>query len=238
MRAAHVVLVATLGSVGLLAGGLGITAAVAAPAAAASVSHVQGTVERGRGDKWAPLAVGAALAEGESIRTGKGSRVEVVFVDGSKFRVGSASEVVIGKAAFAGKVRENVSVKLMVGRAWASVAKAGGAASSFHVETTNAVAGVRGTSFAVLASGDASALVRVYSGSVGVRPSGAGKSTERKQVPGPREIDRSQWEEIVATAMKQVRVSSSGALSPAEDFVDSGEELEWAQWNQARDAGK
>ncbi len=221
--------------VAVLAGGG--AAVLAAPPPPAAVSFVQGNAELGRGGQWQPIKLGAAIAEGESVRTGKGARVEITFVDGSRFRVGSGAEVVMTKAAFAGKARENVSMKLLVGRAWASVAKAGGASSNFHVETTNAVAGVRGTSFAVLASGDASALVRVYSGAVGVRPSGAGKSAERKQVSGPREIDRKQWEEIVATAMKQVRVSAVGELSPAEDFEDSGESLEWAQWNQARDAG-
>lgn len=216
---------------------VGATSVLAASAPPATVSFVQGTAELGSGGKWQPVKLGSAVAEGESLRTGKGARIELTFVDGSRFRVGSSAEVVMTKAGFAGKARESVSMKLLVGRAWASVAKSSGAASNFHVETTNAVAGVRGTSFAVLASGDASALVRVYSGAVGVRPSGAGKSAERKQVSGPREIDRTQWEEIVATAMKQVRVSAVGELSPAEDFEDAGESLEWAQWNQARDAG-
>lgn len=217
--------------------GLGAVALAAPPPAAATASFVQGTSELGRGGQWRPLTLGTALAEGDAVRTGKGSRVELTFADGSRFRVSSSSEAVVSKAAFAGKARQNVTVKLMTGRAWAAVAKAGGATANFHVETTNAVAGVRGTSFAVLAAGDASALVRVYSGSVGVRPSGAGKSPERKQVAGPREIDRSQWEEIIATAMKQVRVSATGELSPAEDFEDAGENLEWAMWNQARDGG-
>jgi hypothetical protein len=80
-------------------------------------------------------------------------------------------------------------------------------------------------------------LVRVYTGTVGVRPS-AVKKGDRKQVSGPKEIDRRQWEEIVATAMKEVRVSSVGDIAPAQDFEDSGESLEWAQWNQQRDQGK
>lgn len=212
--------------------------AMAIPPGPATATFVQGQVELGQGERWAPLVRGAAVPDGASVRTGKGSRVELTFADGSRFRVGSTSTLVVSQAAFDGTARKSVSLKLMAGRAWASVAKSTGASNNFHVETTNAVAGVRGTSFAVLAAGDASALVRVYSGAVGVRPSAAGKPGERKQVAGPREIDRSQWEEIVATAMKQVRVSAAGDLSPAEDFEDTGEDLEWAQWNQARDAAR
>ena len=65
------------------------------------------------------------------------------------------------------------------------------------------------------------------------RPGGGGGT--RRQVPGPHQIDKKQWEEVVATAMKQVTVSSLGQIQPAEDFVDDGEALQWAMWNQARD---
>jgi hypothetical protein len=226
------------GAAVVVAAGASRQVAAALPAGPATATVVQGRAELGQGERWSPLARGAVVPEGATVRTGKGSRVELTFADGSRFRVGSASELVVSQAAFEGTARKSVSLKLMTGRAWASVAKSAGAGNNFHVETTNAVAGVRGTSFAVLAAGDASALVRVYSGAVGVRPSAAGKPAERKQVAGPREIDRSQWEEIVATAMKQVRVSAVGELSPAEDFEDTGEDLEWAQWNQARDAAR
>jgi hypothetical protein len=78
-------------------------------------------------------------------------------------------------------------------------------------------------------------VVKVYAGTVGVRR--AASTGPRKQIPGPRQIDRRQWEEIVATAMKQVKISSLGELSPAEDFEDSGEDLQWAEWNKERDHG-
>jgi len=216
-----------------------LMAAAATPDTAAQVSFLTGSAESKLGGDWKPIAVGAAIAEGASVRTGKGTRVELTFIDGSRFRISSLSEVLINKASFTAKKREDVSVKLLAGRVWASVAKKTGGKDAFEVTTTNATAGVRGTSFAVLAAGDASALVRVYSGTVGVKPNGsAAKFGDRKQVSGPKEIDKKQWEEIVATAMKEVKVSAAGDLSPAQDFEDAGESLEWAQWNQERDAGK
>src|SRR5262249_51456057 len=132
--------------------------------------------------------------------------------------------------------RESVSVGLSLGRLWAKVAKAAGGEQNFEVATKNGVAGVRGTSFAVLAAADASAIVKVYAGTVGVRKA-SGPAGPRRQISGPKQVDKRQWEEITASAMKQVKISSAGELSPAEDFEDGGSDLEWAQWNKDRDKG-
>lgn len=210
--------------------------AAAAAAPLAKVSFLSGSAEAGPEGKTRKLSVGSRLEPGDTVSTGKNSRVELTLTDGSRVRLASEARLTLSHGTFDGKKRERVSLKLWAGRVWASVVKATGGASSFEVETENAVSGVRGTSFAVLASADASALVRVYSGSVGVRPAAA--AGPRKQVAGPREIDRRQWEEIIATAMKQVRVSAVGEISPAEDFEDEGESLKWAQWNRERDAGQ
>ena len=39
----------------------------------------------------------------------------------------------------------------------------------------------------------------------------------------------------LAEAMKQVRISSLGEISPAEDFEDQGPDLDWSSWNRSRD---
>ena len=62
------------------------------------------------------------------------------------------------------------------------------------------------------------------------------KARVRREVPGPERIDQKQWEEVVATAMKQVKVTSLGEIQPAEDFVDAGDDEAWAMWNQSQDA--
>lgn len=211
--------------------------ALAAPAQAAEEAEVtllEGPAQAEPSGKPArALRVGDRLSAGDRIRTGPKSRLELTLPDGSALRLGSATELRLDETRFAGKRREAVSVTVLLGRVWAKAAKAVGA--SFEVQTKNAVSGVRGTSFAVLAQADASAIVRVYAGTVGVKKKGGAPGAPRVQVPGPREIPKGQWEEIIASAMKQVRVSALGDLSPAESFFDEGEELEWAQWNQERD---
>ena len=124
-------------------------------------------------------------------------------------------------------------MRLWLGRLWAKVAHRLGAGSRFEVKTGNAVAGVRGTSFAVLAHADLSSVVKVYTGTVGVKKSGSGG--KRTVVAGPQRVDRRQWEEVIATAMHQVRVTHLGEIRPAEDFVDQGSDEAWASWNQRRD---
>lgn len=213
-----------------------LVAAPAYGAGEARVTLLEGRAEEVREGKPArALSKGAALSAGQRLRTGPKSRLELTLPDGSALRLGAETELILDTARFSGKRREAVSVTVLLGRVWAKAAKAVGA--SFEVSTRNAVSGVRGTSFTVLAQGDASAIVRVYAGTVGVKKKGGPAQAPRVQVPGPREIPKGQWEEIIASAMKQVRVSALGDLSPAESFEDQGEELEWAEWNQSRDGG-
>jgi len=89
----------------------------------------------------------------------------------------------------------------------------------------------------VIANQDSSALVRVYSGTVGVRKNDGPsfRNRARTQVSGPSRVDQKQWEEIVATQMKQVAITNLGQILPASDFADQGDELEWAMWNQKLD---
>lgn len=205
--------------------------ALAAPAGTLTYLDGGGTVttDGGKVDK---LRKGAAVSMGDVLKTYERTRAELTFKDGSKLRIGPKSHVRITTALFSkeGK-RKAVDVRLFVGKIWANVVKATSGAASFEVHTDNAVGGVRGTSFAVLAAADASAIVRVYAGAVGVRPA-LGETTNRKRIPGPSQIDRRQWEEIVATAMKQVRISSAGEISAAEDFEGADD---WASWNQKLD---
>jgi hypothetical protein len=216
-------------------------ALAAAPAKTIKVSLLTGKAEVRVGSaeaKPVALAVGKTVSQGDTIETKEGAKLELSLPDGSKLRLGASTKVTLAEAHF-GENERNVSVSTWVGRVWAKVAKAVGGADTFEVETRNAVAGVRGTSFAVQAAADLSSVVRVYAGTVGVRKSAGGDAfgnvKTRKQVAGPSQIDKKQWEEIITSAMKQVKVTSAGEISPAEDFADSGDDLQWAMWNQERD---
>lgn len=213
--------------------GLSSTEAFAKPGL--QVAWKEGRVELSGSSGWRPVQVGSRVAAGTKIRTGPKARVELEAPDGSMVRLGPNSKLGIDEAT-AAKNSRKVGLRLWAGRVWASVTKAlTGSESRFEVRTSNAVAGVRGTSFTVLAQDDLSALVRVYSGTVGVRGRGKKGQKARRQVAGPQQVSLAEWSEVIATAMTEVKISAVGEIRPAEAFDDTGDGLEWAQWNQARD---
>ena len=183
---------------------------------------------------WRILRPSHRVAPGDAIRTGPSARVELTFTDGSRVRLAAGTTITLQRAHFEGQARQ-VRLRIWLGRLWARVTRKLGGASVFEVRTANAVAGVRGTSFAVMAQADLSSVVKVYTGTVGVKKKGQVRRARRVQVAGPEQVDRAQWEEIVATAMRQVRVTQLGEILPAEDFVDTGSDRAWARWNQGLD---
>lgn len=233
---------------------LGVAALAAAPAAApaGSVTFVAGEATRTAGAKVQGLAVGTAVFQGDVLETKRRTRLEVKLADGSVIRLGPSSRAVVQAATFGKTVEERrVAAKLLVGKVWANVAKAVGGEQRFEVQTENAVAGVRGTTFRVDAATDASVVVKVYSGTVAVasgplpRPEHQGGRTEvakdkpaRRQIAGPQQVSREQWEKIV-TSMMEVRVSAAGVPGEPEAFALAAEgQDEWEEWNRSRDAGR
>ncbi len=225
---------------------LAAAALAAPPAPAGTVTFLVGEATRSAAGKAEKLAVGSAVFQGDVLETQKRTRLEVKLADRSVVRLGPSSKANVQAAAFGKTVEERkVSAKLLVGKVWANVAKAVGGEQRFEVQTENAVAGVRGTTFRVDAATDRSVVVRVYSGTVAVasgpipRPEHqAGGKPERRQIAGPQQVSREQWERIV-TSMMQVRVSSEGVPGEPEKFAlaDAGQD-EWEEWNRSRDAEK
>ncbi|MBW1872184.1 MAG: FecR domain-containing protein, partial [Deltaproteobacteria bacterium] len=178
-------------------------------------------VDAYRSNAWTPLKTGSSVLQGDTIRTGRKSRVEIVLKDESIIRLGSRSKVKIKAALFEGSKTRQFSAKMMRGKAYAVVSKMVGSESEFKVETSNAVAGVRGTTFRIDSKLDKSTVVRVYTGAVavsnapiyakpgktattktsgkfqmprkGVKPGGPG----RVEVAGPKEVTKKEWEEFV-----------------------------------------
>ena len=228
-------------------------APAAAPARAGSVTFLAGDATRTAAGKAEKLSVGSAVFQGDVLETQKRTRLEVKLADQSVLRLGPSSRAAVQDAVFGKSVEERkVSAKLLVGKVWANVAKAVGGEQRFEVQTENAVAGVRGTTFRVDAANDRSVVVKVYSGTVAVasgpipRPEhqGAGKTEvaggkpERRQIAGPQEVSREQWERIV-TSMMEVRVSSQGVPTDPQTFaLASAGQDEWEEWNRTRDAQK
>lgn len=207
------------------------------------VSYLRGLAWRTpEGGQAARVRKGAAVRQGDTLKTAKGSRLELRLGDGSAVRLGAASEIVIDQADFAEKDRK-VSVRLVLGKVWSKVTHAVDDGSKFEVRTGNAVAGVRGTTFRVNADQDDSTLVRVYSGTVavaGVRPiyQQHTPGEKRRQVQGPTQVTKDEWEKLVG-GMMSVRVGANGLPSEVEKFAVADElgsdEADWVAWNRERD---
>jgi hypothetical protein len=231
-------LLAAVGAAGLLlAAALG-----AGPRPAGTVTFVAGQASRAGPGRSEALAVGGLVYEGDALETARRTRLEVKLADGSLLRLGPLSKVHLRTATF-GEAPEDrkVTADLAIGNLWARVAKAVGGEARFEVQTENAVAGVRGTTFRVDAAKDRSVVVRVYGGTVAVaagpvpRPGHAGgKRPERRQVAGPTEVTRERWERIV-TSMMEVRVSAGGVPGDPSAFALADGDA-WERWNLERDA--
>jgi hypothetical protein len=224
-------------AVAILAGAL---AAGAAPKTA-QVSQLDGRAERSRGSgARSELRRGMAVGQGDTIETQEKARLEIRFSDNSVLRLGSRAKLQLAEAHFAaGAARRRLSARLFFGKLWAKVTSVLQGEQKFEVETENAVAGVRGTTFRVDANDDKSVLVRVYDGSVAVGKGAAQAAPpggERREVAGPQEVTREQWEKLVGKQM-QIFIAADGTPGEPEEFpADVDKDDAFARWNQQRDA--
>lgn len=109
------------------------------------------------------------LYPGDTITTGADGNVDIFFSDGSVTRLDPDTELVItGESAVTENEEDSIAtkiyLKLIRGKIWNKVVRLADK-SEFNVETTSAIAGVRGTEFGVW---DDNTLI-VYSGTVWVK---------------------------------------------------------------------
>ena len=217
---------------------------LAAEAKTASVSALEGKATRTRAKAApTPLAVGTPVSQGDAIATEDDTRLELKFSDGSALRVGPKAKMQLTEAHFGGGVaKRRMTARLFFGNIWAKVTTAIQGEQKFAIETENAVAGVRGTTFRVDARADKSVLVRVYAGAVAVAKNvpiyATGKNEPRREVPGPEEVSREQWEKLVGKQM-QIVIAADGTPGEPEQFAEDADKNDaWAKWNQERDEKK
>jgi hypothetical protein len=210
---------------------------LAADSRTAQVSALEGRATRARGGAPSALSVGAAVGQGDTIATEPESRLELKFVDASIIRIGAKARLQLTEAHFGGgPSMRKLTAKLFFGDLWAKVTSAIQGDQKFAVETENAVAGVRGTTFRVDARGDKSVLVSVYDGAVAVAKPGASQDSGggRHEIAGPREISRDKWEKIVGAQM-QILIAPDGSPGEPTQLATDAEDA-FAKWNEERDA--
>ncbi|MBL4775418.1 MAG: FecR domain-containing protein, partial [Mariprofundus sp.] len=115
------------------------------------------------------VTVGDSLAVGDIVRTGKRSRAQLKFADGSVLNIGSLSKIQVGEFSFSAdsKVRKT-SISDLRGKVRALVTKSTHKDSFFQVKTPGAVAAVRGTDYGVDVISPRETVVVTYSGAVAV----------------------------------------------------------------------
>jgi hypothetical protein len=118
----------------------------------ATVAEVEGAAEIGRAGAWLAAATGAAIQQGDTLRTGKPGRLVIVFQDDSLVTVGDDSELVIDEQVFepdTGIARS--LMHLLHGGIRALVSEYyERSGNEFRVDTKSAVVGVRGSEFIVV----------------------------------------------------------------------------------------
>jgi hypothetical protein len=213
-----------------------------ASAPAAHVAYLEGEAHKLVEGEKSPLEQGAALAEGDSVLTGDAARLEIKFADDSLLRLGPSAKLQLTSAHFGEKREERkMTARLWFGKVWAKVTSVFSKDSQFQIETENAVAGVRGTTFRVDARADKSVLVRVYAGAVAVAKNVPIYATdtpgERREVAGPEEVSRDQWEHVVHRQM-EITIAADGTPGTPAKIDAADHDDEWSKWNRARDSGK
>ncbi|MBI5524695.1 MAG: FecR domain-containing protein, partial [Deltaproteobacteria bacterium] len=141
---------------------------VQAQTEAGEVAGFEGQAGIGRQGAHLEVAVGAKVIPGDLLATGERSRLVVFMRDGSILVLGPHTRMSVDKSVFAGGQRQTL-LRLLTGKIRATVARVFTPGSHFDVTVATAVAGVRGTGFAVDATDPKLARVVVLSGSVGVR---------------------------------------------------------------------
>jgi hypothetical protein len=141
-----------------------------APASIATVEAVVGecTVVRFGEDRASPLALGAQLYEGDRIRTAADARIRLGFVDGTVVQLGESTDLALDwflHAPDAGT--QNVLLRVSSG-IFRAIVELVLPQAAFEVQTTTAVASVRGTEWISEVTPEATATVALE-GEVAIR---------------------------------------------------------------------
>lgn len=189
--------------------------------------------------RWRTLSAGDTVTEGDSIRTGRGGRVEIRLGPRRVFRVGQSSFVRLDRLV----QRRNsmrVRLRMFLGRVWSSMLKPLDAATeAYAVLTPTVTLGIKGTRFDVaFRARDKRMQALVLQGEIEAKGTAEvrGPPIEvpgPQQVAPPQEITREEWTILVRADQKLTFVPGEDPvlvpITPA-DLDD-----EWVRFNTARD---
>jgi hypothetical protein len=184
------------------------------------------------------LRKGDFISEGDKITTALNARVEIKLADKSIVRFDENTTFILERAKVEEKSRK-ISIKLVLGRAWANVTRFfGKKKGGFAISSKTVVAGVRGTVYRMDVEEDYASVIKVYTGEVGV---GKHKKKKKKSlsfaphpVKGPHAVSMKEWVYIVKS-MQKIVVGSDGIIKKPVDFTAKEDSTKWVEWNKKRD---
>lgn len=186
------------------------------------VAAVRGEAEVVRGEVSLPARIGLALQQGDRLVTGERGRLKLLLSDDSVVALGSHSQVELGRHLFdpAAKAR-TTRLQLLGGSLRALVQKVvGDTAADFEVRSGTAVAGVRGTEFALLADPAGPRLV-TFSGAVAWAAAGA----------EPVRVEAGQHSRMGAGRPQQPEALAAAELEAVRRATDARHHPDALAWN-------
>ncbi|MCM2267542.1 MAG: FecR family protein [Elusimicrobiales bacterium] len=157
-----------------------IFAAQAMPATAAAVGCVYDlngpvTMQKPGETDWLPATKGAAITEGDKLRTGARAWCEILFKDGTYIKMEADSETGAEELK-TGAAGRSFSFSFLKGKAlWMAAKLKWKTASRFTVRTPSAVCAVRGTDFTLVVSTSGATSIGLFEGKVAVSSGTAGQ---------------------------------------------------------------
>ena len=183
---------------------------------AAEIGPIKGLVQRLdlRKNKWEKVRRGDSLLKGDRIRTGRNSRVELVFKNKIYLRASANSEIDV-RSLLVNTKEQDLDVNLTRGTLWTSVLRKLTKKSRVKIRTPVAVMAVKGTQFnTVFQPANEQLEIIVVKGRVEVLPpfrmEGPGKIRGPKEILGPREITREKWMAQVSSGEKLIFSRTDG----------------------------
>ncbi len=194
---------------------VGTLAAAKQVNSAATLINVVGLVELKQVSNWVPVGPGQLLADGNQLRTAKTGMGEILFRDGTLLRISKNSFLTIAGPTETGKGKK---IGFESGDLWVKVKKG----TPFTIESSIAVASVKGTEFALSKpKGEETEHLVVWDGIVNFS-TGAGNvdvrkseqaSTSKGAMPVKSGIKQAEMDKIQTTYKIEPRFSVSHSQS-------------------------
>jgi hypothetical protein len=208
----------------------------------ATINHQGSTI-------WTKITLNEKLQSGDKLRTGKESRLEIRFANGSIVRIDENTQYQLSmESSSAGGENSKILSDLSFGRIWANIRTVllGTPSTQLEVKSPTAVMAVRGTIVRFDAA-EKSSDIFVYRGKVdvaaidrgGIIPLKGPRQVEKpsevsgpSSIQGPQAVSMDRWLSIVAGQM--VHVGTSGTYEQ-KAFDTNKTENSWVKWNKERD---